>query len=84
MTDAGGLTSMLDGGYRPDRTRLLRRIADVVGLPVSAFETDRVDVGRSAGASLAECDALIAAFLRIDDPKARRRCLDMVRAAAQG
>ncbi len=87
--NAGGLTSCGEARAAvelpPAAQRTLKRIADALGV-TPAF-LGRVEAGPEAQtgemAGLAEASALLHAFVRIEDPWVRQRCLDFVRAASR-
>ena len=62
----------------------LRQIADALGVTIALLSPNvvplRVQPGPTAG--LHEASALLQAYLRIEDPAARQRCLSFVQAAA--
>ncbi len=64
--------------------RTLDDVAEALGLATDLL--GRIDPGASdrdiAAASLAEASALLEAFIRIEDPTLRQRCLAFVQAAA--
>lgn len=64
--------------------RTLDDVAEALGLATDLL--DRIDPGtpdRDIGAaSLSEASALLQAFIRIEDPATRQRCLAFVQAAA--
>lgn len=84
MTDAGGFLPRDGATGSGERARLLRRIADSLNLPLSAFSPSLAPSLSAEGPSTAECAAILAAFSRIRDPDARRHCLRMLEQCADG
>lgn len=68
--------------------QLLARIANAVQMPTSAFygPSNAISPATPSGPTPtihAECEALLAAFMRIHDPEWRRRLLTLVKEAAE-
>ena len=76
MTTPGAFESSEAAERLDERAQLLRYIADTLDLPVSLFR--RRTAQGDDGPTAAECDAILATFLRIRDPEARRHCLALV------
>ncbi|MCJ2143601.1 hypothetical protein [Methylobacterium sp. E-066] len=81
MTDAGGFVALDAAPRLSEQERLLRQLADMLNLPISVFRRRRVDPP-AEGPTARECAVILAAFSRIRDPEARRRCLAMVERCA--
>lgn len=81
MTDAGVFPITTDRAAN-ERARLLRQIADVLNLPITAFTRPPVADG-CEDATSDECVAVINAFSRIQDPKMREFCLKMLESFAE-
>ncbi|MFC6792379.1 hypothetical protein ACFQE0_24160 [Methylobacterium komagatae] len=81
MTDAGVFPFKTDRAAT-ERARLLRQIADVLDLPLTAFtHPPATETGEEAASD--ECAAVIKAFSRIRDPKMREFCLKMLESFAE-
>ncbi|SFM69762.1 hypothetical protein [Methylobacterium pseudosasicola] len=80
MTDAGGFVALNAAPRLSEQERLLRQLADMLNLPISVFRR-RTDP-TAEGPTARECAAILAAFSRIRDPDARRRCLAKVERCA--
>jgi hypothetical protein len=78
MTDSVEVLSHPAVEPQSGRIQLLRRIAGALDMPVADFYGPS-QTGEQAPPTQAECDALLAAFARITDVDARRRCLALVR-----
>ncbi|WP_336486756.1 hypothetical protein [Methylobacterium nigriterrae] len=78
MTDSGSALPVRPAA-RTHRARMLHRIADALDLPLADLYAGSPRRRRSSP-SEAECAAMTAAFLRIGDPDARRRCLALLQA----
>lgn len=98
LSDPSSDASHRDGArgaaaLRQERTeRLLKRIAEAMQVPTSAFykPPNAVDAGTptstgstTAIASEAECAELLAAFTLVSDPEDRRRLLELVQKMAE-
>ncbi|MCJ2055439.1 hypothetical protein MKL09_02605 [Methylobacterium sp. J-048] len=81
MTDAGGFVALDAASRLSEQEQLLRQLAEMLHLPVSVFRRRRPDP-TADGPTAGECAAILAAFSRIRDPDARRRCLAMVERCA--
>ncbi|MCJ2087389.1 hypothetical protein MKK88_15550 [Methylobacterium sp. E-005] len=65
----------------PDAARIrdnLARLADVLGVPVSAFSPEQ----QGRGEAVLQAANLVTVFSAIENPAARRTCLAFVRAMA--
>ncbi|MEA1834760.1 hypothetical protein U8607_21940 [Methylobacterium durans] len=63
--------------------RSLEQIADALGVTTALLSHNPASVkARGADVSLLEAIELLQAFIRIDDPEARQRCLAFVKEAA--
>ncbi|MGU3539273.1 hypothetical protein [Methylobacterium sp. A54F] len=82
MTDSVEVLSHPAVEPQTGRIQLLRRIAGALDMPVSEFYGP-AQSGEHAPPTKAECDALLAAFERITDVDARRRCLALIRTYAE-
>lgn len=80
MTDAGRVFPQGDTTGPDNRARLLRQIAVALDMPVSAFADD-LPAGDD-GPSTQECDAMVAAFSRIRDPRLRAFCRELLESCA--
>ncbi len=81
MTDAAVFPIKADRAAN-ERARLLRQIADVLDLPITAFTHPPATDGAEEATS-DECTAVIRAFSRIRDPKMREFCLKMLESFAE-
>lgn len=81
MTDAGGFHPIITSTRRDEREQLLGQIAETLNLPVSVFRHRR-PAPEIDGPTATECATMLAAFSRIRDPDARRKCLAMIESCA--
>ncbi|MBE7198035.1 MAG: hypothetical protein INR70_09540 [Parafilimonas terrae] len=81
MADAGGFLPRQGETGSPDRARLLRQIAAALNLPVAAL-VDEATAQAERGPTAEECTALLDAFSRIEDPRLRAHCLEVVKGCA--
>lgn len=88
---AAASEAFLDAHREQDPERLpvraqqtLSRIADALGVTTALLKQHQDGTGAQIGdaASLAEASALLQAFIRIEQPEERRRCLAFVQDAA--
>lgn len=84
MIDAGGFLPSDDATASGERARLLRRTAEALNLPLSAFSRSLAPNPSAEGPSTAECAAILAAFSRIRDPDLRSHCVQMLEHCADG
>ena len=68
---------------RSDGLKMLRRIADALDMPVADFyQRETMAHAAKGGPSTAECEAILTAFLRIDDAAARLGIITLMRGYA--
>jgi hypothetical protein len=82
----GGSKERANGLLTAPAHRSLDQIADALGVATALLytsnDTGPVTAGRTV--SMLEASALLQAYLQINDPEARQRCLTFVREAADG
>ncbi len=83
MTDAVCSFPNDDASGSRERTRLLRRIAESLNLPLAAFTAPLATTPSLEGPSTAESAAVLSNFSRIRDPDMRRKCLEMLERCAK-
>jgi hypothetical protein len=81
MADAGGFLPKQGETGSPERARLLRQIAAALNLPVAALIDEAAAQGER-GPSAEEVTSLLEAFSRIEDPRLRAHCLEVVKGCA--
>ncbi|TXN12299.1 hypothetical protein [Methylobacterium sp. WL8] len=80
MTDPATSRLMQDGSRSAASQQILGKIAAVLAIPVSDFYRHEPPVSDALTPNAAECDAMLAAFLRVGDPEVRARIVEMMRA----
>ncbi|KAB1071756.1 hypothetical protein [Methylobacterium planeticum] len=83
MADAGNALPTEAVPPQADRLHLLHRIAEALDMPLADLYGHALRAGHTPPTEV-ECAAVLAAFLRIGDPNARRRCLSLLQALAEG
>jgi hypothetical protein len=81
MADAGNALPFVATAPQAERLHMLHRIADALDLQLADLYGHALRRGE-APPTEAECATAMAAFLRISDPNARRRCLALMQALA--
>lgn len=78
MTNRGLSRAMQDGSRPAASQQILGKIAAVLAIPVADFY--RHDGPASDTPTATECEAMLTAFLGVQDPEVRARIVDMMRA----
>jgi hypothetical protein len=81
MADASNVLPSEAPAPQAERLHMLHRIAEALDLQLSDLYGHALRQGESPPTE-AECAAAMAAFLRISDPSARRRCIALMQALA--
>ena len=71
---------MQDGSCSSKSLQVLCRIAAVLEMPVADFYRRDAQASDAEVPSVAECELMLTAFLRVRDPELRNRVVEMMRA----
>ena len=81
MSYAESLKPKREDARPQDGLQMLRRIADVLDMPVAEFY--RGEITEVDNPSAAECEAMLAAFARIEDTQYRQQVIALMRTYAK-